>query len=399
MTSAVAGHPPAVRAASRATFASFVANGVLVGAWTSRIPGTGEILGIDTAQIGLILLCTAVGAMLSMSQAGTFTPRWGTRRSARTGAVIAAVSLVLVAVSLVLVNVWLMAAGMLVLGMGMGLWDVSMNVEGADVEHQLGQTVMPRYHAAFSLGSVVGALSGAATAALQVPVAVGLPVVGLICIAATITASENFLSSARQSAEERAEASANPAVSPWREGRTVLIGVVVLSCALTEGSAMDWVAKGAVDGLGTSEAMGALVFSVFLASMTLTRWFSTPMVDRFGRVASLRVCLGAAFVGLALYVLAPSVPLMMAGAFLWGIGAALGFPLGISAAADDPGKAAARVGVVSVIAYGAFFLGPPVLGWIGAHWGIRPALSVLAVPLVAALALAGVTRERSHHKG
>ena len=36
-----------------------------------------------------------------------------------------------------------------------------MNVEGADVERRLGRTIMPRFHAAFSLGTVLGAGIGA----------------------------------------------------------------------------------------------------------------------------------------------------------------------------------------------------------------------------------------------
>ncbi len=67
---------------------------------------------------------------------------------------------------------------------------------------------------------------------------------------------------------------------------------------------------------------------------------------------------------------------------LWGLGASLGFPVGMSAAADDPGRAAARVSVVSTIGYTAFLGGPPLLGWIGGQIGVLHALLVVSVVLV-----------------
>lgn len=386
-----------VRRASVATFVNFVANGFIVTAWSSRIPGAARELNADNAQLGTILLCMAVGSMITLSQAGRVLPVTGTAQAARWGNWGAFAGLLLLALSLEQHSALLAGVALFVMGLGMGLWDVAMNVEGAAVEHRLGRTVMPRYHAGFSVGTVAGALLGALLAALDVPISIGLIASGVICVIGVLATTPRFLDShaAEAAAEEKArrEASgAGRAKSAWTEPRTILIGIVVLACSLTEGSAMDWVAKGAVDSLRVSESTAALVFAVFVTAMTLTRWFGTGLVDRFGRVQALRLCLGMALAGLLLYVLAPNVWVMSVGVFLWGIGAALGFPLGISAASDDPARSAARVGVVSFIAYGAFFAGPPLLGWLSNVWGIREALGVIAIPIVAAILLAGVTK-------
>jgi cyanate permease len=82
----------------------------------------------------------------------------------------------------------------------------------------------------------------------------------------------------------------------------------------------------------------------------------------------------------------------MVGVALWGIGAALAFPMGMSAAADDPKQAAARVSVVSTLGYVAFLAGPPLLGFLGDVIGIRMALLVIGVPIVIALLLAGAAK-------
>lgn len=169
---------------------------------------------------------------------------------------------------------------------------------------------------------------------------------------------------------------------------------MVLGAALTEGAANDWVAKATVDGLGASEAVGALMFGVFVASMTLFRFVGGGFIDRFGRVRVLQVSLASSLVGLLLFVFAPNVLLAGAGAVLWGTGAALGFPMGMSAAADEPRFAAARVSVVSTIGYMAFLAGPPLLGFLGDQVGIRNALLAVGVAVLASFLVAPAAAER-----
>jgi MFS family permease len=99
-----------------------------------------------------------------------------------------------------------------------------------------------------------------------------------------------------------------------------------------------------------------------------------------------------ALVGLLMVVFGQLLPVAIAGAVLWGLGTALGFPVGVSAAADDPRMAAARVSVVSSIAYTAFLAGPPLIGFLGDEVGVLHALTVTAGLLGVALMLSGATR-------
>jgi MFS family permease len=98
-------------------------------------------------------------------------------------------------------------------------------------------------------------------------------------------------------------------------------------------------------------------------------------------------------IGLALFCFGPSTGVAIAGAVLWGAGLALGFPVGMSAAADDEARAPARVGVVSTIGYVAFLTGPPVLGFIGDHVGARHPLLVISLQLVPAALLVPAARK------
>jgi len=164
--------------------------------------------------------------------------------------------------------------------------------------------------------------------------------------------------------------------------RTLLIGVIVLGMAFAEGSANDWLALAMVDGHGVDNATGALVFGIFVTAMTVGRVGGVFLLDTFGRVPVLRVSAVLAGLGLLVVIFAPAPWLAGVGVVLWGLGSALGFPVGMSAAADDPRNAAARVSAVATIGYLAFLVGPPLIGFIGERVGLLNAL-LLVLSLVA----------------
>src|SRR5690606_25594996 len=128
----------------------------------------------------------------------------------------------------------------------------------------------------------------------------------------------------------------------WTEPRTLLIGVLVLCAAFTEGTANDWLAVALVDGYGLSNAAGVIGLAVFLVFMTAGRILGTRWLDRYGRVAVLRALFVVAGIGAALVIFGTPV-LAFVGAALWGVGASLGFPVGMSAAADDQDRAPVRI--------------------------------------------------------
>jgi MFS family permease len=126
--------------------------------------------------------------------------------------------------------------------------------------------------------------------------------------------------------------------------------------------------------------------------MTIARLVGGAALERFGRVSVLRMSAGLALAGLLLVLLSGSTPAALVGALLWGAGAALGFPVGMSAAADDPARAAVRVSVVSSIGYCAFLAGPPLIGLLAEHVGILRALFVVLGALVLGLLCSAAAR-------
>ncbi|MDE9366712.1 MFS transporter [Luteipulveratus sp. YIM 133132] len=386
-----AADPTDVAVTSRAVYATFALNGAAFATWASRIPDVKAGLGLSSQQLGLLLLAMSLGAVVGLPLSGRIAAALGVRRAVLLGASAATVGVGGAGLAVALLESAPVAAvGMFIAGLAIGIWDVAMNLEGAHVEHQLGRSIMPRYHAAFSGGTVLSALIGAGASAAGVSVGVHLPVMLVLILGAMLLTSRGFRLVASADTDDEPEDAAGR--SAWREPRTLLIGLVTLVAAFTEGTANDWLSVAFVEGHELPSWAGVLAFAVFLTAMTLGRLAGTALLDRHGRVPVLRVMFVAAAAG-SLLVVFGGTPLAYAGAAVWGVGVALGFPVGMSAASDDPRRAHARMSVVATIGYTAFIAGPPLLGFLGEHVGVLHALLAVGAGILLALACLPAVRE------
>jgi predicted MFS family arabinose efflux permease len=391
--------PRDIRAATWATYAAFIGSGFGMSSWATRIPQVRDGLDLTPSRLGMVLLAIAVGSIVALVGSGQIVARFGSRRTVTAMAVLFGLALTGVAFGYH-VGVWPVVAGLFFFGFANGAWDVAMNVQGAIVERRLGKAIMPRFHAGYSVGTVAGALIGAAAIALGVPVAMHLIVAGLTIATIVVVSVRAFVPD-----DSADEAAADPAgekpgsdagwrrtLATWREPRTLLVGVFVLAFAFAEGAGIDWIAVAVIDDYGAPATVGTLTFAAFLAAMTAGRWFGPAVLDRYGRVPVLRVLAVVSLAGLALFVFGGTTLVAFIGAVFWGLGASLGFPVGMSAAADDPKRAPARVSVVASIGYCAFLGGPPLIGFLGDHVTVQRGLIAVAVLLGLALAVANGIR-------
>jgi len=379
---------PALRRATLAVYAVFILAGFAFASWASRIPQVRDALELSPKALGLVLLAIATGSVLSMPLAGVVVGRLGTARTIAVMTLVAAVGLATAAIG-IRIGVAPVVVGLFLVGIGVGTWDVAMNVEGTAVELGLGRAIMPRFHAGFSVGTVAGALIGSAMVALGVSATVHVLAVAVIVAVVGPASVRRFLAPG-QSSEEHGEA--RSPLRAWTEPRTLLIGLFVFAAAFTEGTGNDWLGVAMIDGYGAAPALGSLTFAIFLTAMTLGRWFGPGLLDRRGRVPTVRILAVTALVGLALVVYGQSLLVAMAGAALWGLGTALGFPVGMSAAGDDPRYAAGRVSVVATVGYVAFLAGPPLIGFLAEDVGTLRALTVTGGVVALGLLMSGVLR-------
>jgi MFS family permease len=385
----------------------FALNGLTFSSWLARLPTVRDELGLSTGQLGTVLLASSAGSLVMVMVAGMLVTRYGGRRVLLVSTVGFTFAYVFMGIGPTVGSVTMLVVGVMLNGMSFALCNVPLNVETAAVERRMGRTMLPHFHAAFSIGAVVGSGVGGLASHAGVPLTVQFGVTAVVALAWRLGSISHVILDTRAAARRTHVAASDLAASnlgvpstavrrrglasaldAWREPRTLLIGTVIMAAALSEGSANNWLSLAVVDGFGRAEAVGAVVLAVFIGSMTLVRLFGTRLIDRHGRVAVLRVSGLVALAGLLLFGMAPNLPVAGVGVMAWGFGAALAFPIGIAAASDDPMRAAARVSVISAFSSVASLAAPPLLGLVAQSIGIRHALLLITAAMVVSVLLA-----------
>jgi MFS family permease len=377
--------------------AAFGLGGITVSAWGPRLPAIKASLGIGTATIGLLLAGVTVGAILGLLASTPILHWLGSRRAVTGALLLIAAAMTVMGLALIAGWVPLLAVAFVVVGLGIGTLDVLINVEGSAVERAAGRTLMPMMHAAWSIGVAVGAGIGAACAALGISPAAQIITEAVLIAAAALAMAAGIPGGRRAPAEEPQQdrrAKVRQWLRGWLDWRLLLIGVVMLGVELGEGSAGNWLTLAVRNGHGQAAAVAALFAAAFAASEAITRIFGGPIVDRLGRVRTIRVTTALGVVGVVLFILAGNVWGVLAGVLLWAVGVSMGFPLGMSAAAESGPDPAARVSVVASIGYFANLAGPPAIGVLAQSAGLLNSFWLIVALFVAAFAAAGSFRPR-----
>jgi MFS family permease len=377
--------------------AAFGLGGITISAWGPRLPAIKAALGIDTATIGLLLAGVTVGAILGLVVSTPVLHWLGSRRSIAGSLLLITAAMTVMGLALILGSVPLVAVAFVIVGLGIGTLDVLINVEGSAVERAAGRTLMPMMHAAWSIGAAVGAGIGAACAALGISPAAQLIAEAVLIAAAALGTATGIPGGSRapggQPPQDRG-AKLRQWLRGWLDRRLLLIGVVMLGVELGEGAANNWLTLAVRNDHGQTAAVAAMFFTAFAAGEALARIFGGPIVDRLGRVLTIRVTTSLGVIGVALFIQAQNIWIVLAGVLLWAVGVSMGFPLGMSAAAESGPDPAARVSVVASIGYFANLAGPPAIGVLAQSAGLLNALWLIAALFLAAFAAASSFRPR-----
>jgi MFS family permease len=380
-----------------AIIAAFALGGITVASWGPRMPTIRAELGVSTGTIGVLLACSTVGSIFGLMAARFALHRLGGRGAVLAGLLVTAGALALMGVGVNSRSVVLVGVGFTFVGLGVGTLDVSINVEGAAAERAAGRTLLPLMHAGWSAGAAIGASIGALCAASGIRPGTQFVLLAALVVLVGLVISRDIPPEAPEEPAPAKPVSRRVRLRRWLSGwsdrRLLLIGLVLLGVEFGEGSANNWLSLAVKQDHGQSAAIAALFMTLFAVSEASTRAVAGPLVDRFGRVAMLRYTAALGVVGVALFVLAHVIWLVAIGVVLWAIGVSMGFPLGMSAAAegDDP---ATQVSVAASIGYQASLVGPPVIGFLAESAGLLSSLWLLAILFVAAFAAAGSLRPR-----
>lgn len=372
-TSFVSSRPALVLAAF------FAVDGFGLANWAARIPAVKASHGLSNSQLGVVLLAIAAGAFLSMPLAGALAARIGSTNALRGST---ALYLTGLAASPQPPGFGPLLASGAFFGAGLGAMNVTLNAHAVAAEAALARPLLPRLHAAYSAGGLVGAATGGLIAAagldprLHLATVAGAGVLGLATLAPAL-------------ALEHAPA-ARQVLFARPRGALLGLGVIAFCCLLTEGAAADWSATFLHQSVGTSLGLAAGGYFAFSTMMALGRLCGDQLARRIGATALVRVGGITAALGLSVALVVRTVPTAFLGFALLGAGVASVVPLTFrAAAASEPAASAASVAAVSSLGWLGFLTGPPVIGALAGASSLSLALVVVVVALASIALLAG----------
>ncbi|AKN73821.1 transporter [Streptomyces sp. PBH53] len=380
----------ALRAAITAFFAL---DGFLFAGWVVRIPDIKHQTHASAGALGLALLGVSAGAVLTMTLTGRLCRRYGSHP-------VTVVCMVVLALSVALPPLTrsapVLGAVLLLFGAAYGGVNVAFNSAAVDLVAALRRPIMPSFHAAFSLGGMVGAGLGGLVAGVLSPTRhlLGLTVIGLLV---TAVAGRTLLRQEPPVPPERTAASAaeqdgGATGRTGGRGLVVVLGLVALCTAYGEGAMADWGALHLQQDLAASPGVAAAGYACFALAMTVGRLTGTALLSRLGRARTVITGGTVAAAGMLLGSLAPSVWAALIGFAVTGIGLANLFPVAVERAGALAGPSG--VAVASTLGYGGMLLGPPAIGFMADWFSLSAALTSVAV-LAAVAAVIGASTRRA----
>ncbi len=373
----MSGTPP--RRPRLATTLVFAVNGFGIGAWSASVPALKARYHLSDGTLSLVLLAFAAGAVISMPLAGAVAPRWGgAGRIAGRAGVAFALALALPAFAPDDVS---LAGAAFVIGATNGVTDVSMNAHAANIERAHVTPIMSSFHAAFSVGGLLGAAFGALSLAL------GLGAQGMLGAAAIIAVAAMLVAIPRLGEGERVGAGAPLG---WPERAFVGLAVVAFLCFLIEGAMVDW--SGVyLASRGASVAAASFGFAAFSAMMVLFRLVGDAAVARIGRKAAVAGGATLAAAGLALAAALPSLGSIVIGFALVGVGLANVVPALFTLSARLASSPQRGVAAAATAGYSGLIAGPPFVGAIATASDLRVGIATLAATALVAAAIAAAS--------
>lgn len=364
-----------------ATAAIFLLCGIGMSSWAPMVPFAKVRLGLNDADLGLILLALGGGAMVTMPLTGVFINRFGSRTvllfSSLT--ICALLPLLTLAPSAVL-----LAVALFCFGAGVGATDVAMNAQAVVVEQKMGKTIMSSLHGLYSVGGLVGA------AAISFLLVRGLP----LPLAALIMTGLNLLllfAAFRYLLPANQDARIEGGKFVWPHGPVLVIGMLCFIAFLAEGALLDWSAVFLRFERGFAEADAGIGYALFSATMAFGRLTGDWVSRAWGPRRTLAIGALIAAVGYGVAIGVPSGTATLTGFAIIGLGIANVVPVFFSAVGrlDSP-PPAVSIPAITTLGYAGMLVGPAVIGFVGELTSLSLALGMISLALIGVAASARI---------
>lgn len=365
----------------------FMAPGLAYGLVTSRMPALKNMTGATEGELGIILLCFGLSALIGLA----FAPRLIAKISAKTtllaSSLACMVFVVLVSFSS---SVWFFGIAMALLGICMGLCDVTMNVQGVEVERAYKKSSMNILHAGYNIGAAAAACAGSIFAATNFGVWVNF-VLPVAVMAGMLWWAEPRLVTGNLEKPERSESSPLVSVEPKKRLPFLVwvCGLLCVCCYVSEGSVGEWGSLYLHQEKAAPESIAALVFAGFSICSLLCRLVADRLRNNFGDFLVSTAGATIALAGMLTVLSSSSWSICLIGYALMGLGQAPIVPIAFSRAGAIKGVSTARAtSLVSLLAYAGLLFAPPAFGLSAEHFGLHTALCAVPVLLTITVLLA-----------
>ncbi|MFF8271357.1 MFS transporter [Streptomyces sp. NPDC016562] len=355
---------------------SFFAQGVAFALLVTRIPGIQDRYGISDALLPVFLAAVPILAGVASVATEHVVKRVPPSVVLRWAQPLVLLSLLGVGAGS---RMWQVGLALGAFGLSVGALDASMNMLGVSLQRAYGRSIMLGFHAAYSLGGIVGASAAWAGAHWHLGLFVSyLPAVAVLA-PLVLLASRRYVDQ-----PERHDAVAGKGLGPG--GFKLLLPLcLVMACAyIGDSTVANWSAKYLQDVLGSSEQLATVPYNVYMVTTLIGRAVGDLGVRRFGAVAVVRGGSVVAAGGFAVVAAAPGAWVGMFGFTLLGIGLCVIVPQTFAAAGRVfPGGACdTAIARLNIFNYVGFLIGSPLVGGIGDAWSYRGAM---LVPMVLVL--------------
>lgn len=365
----------------------FMAPGLAYGLVTSRMPALKNMTGATEGELGIILLCFGLSALIGLA----FAPRLIAKISAKTtllaSSLACMVFVVLVSFSS---SVWFFGIAMALLGICMGLCDVTMNVQGVEVERAYKKSSMNILHAGYNIGAAAAACAGSIFAATNFDVWVNF-VLPVAIMAGMLWWAEPRLVTENLEKPERSESSPLVSVEPKKRLPFLVwvCGLLCVCCYVSEGSVGEWGSLYLHQEKAAPESIAALVFAGFSICSLMCRLVADRLRNNFGDFLVSTAGATLALAGMLTVLSSSSWSICLIGYAMMGLGQAPIVPIAFSRAGAIKGVSTARAtSLVSLLAYAGLLFAPPAFGLSAEHFGLHTALCAVPVLLTITVLLA-----------
>jgi predicted MFS family arabinose efflux permease len=361
----------------------FLVSGIGMSAWAPMVPYAKSRLGLDDAQLGLILLVFGGGSMASMPFVGWLSHRFGNRRVIVASGLLLCLALPALALA---PNAIALTAALAYFGVMLGVVDVAMNAHAVDVERLGGRVLMSGFHGLFSVGGLTGAALTSALLATGLPLAWCASIVAALLAALVLYLRGGLLPHAGEAAQEHA-------AFGMPRGLVLLLGLLCFVSFMAEGSMLDWSAVFLRDFRGFAPSSAGVGYACFSVAMALGRLTGDRLVQRIGTVWTVRAGAALAATGFALVACVPWAPASLLGFVLIGLGASNIVPVMFSAAGRLPGTSpAVALATVTMLGYVGLLSGPALIGFLSKISSLPTAMAAVAGLLLLVSASARIVR-------